>query len=285
MYVDSVLKTLARSSTDRPRMKPKRGLRLFFSVLLLLFVLTGCSTTRTTQAPRIFDFYSDTFSYPNELVWTYEYDAQGGWTTRPREPKPDYALHCFVLARSARQFLDAARFAPEQPLADQETYRGLIRRVVSSNPRKPLPENEKIVIPGYANLRQFSEVEEALLKQEAGGAWQSYFQRGHWRMIFPFSRSHQQETAEKLLARVRVGETAILHILRFPQLTINHAVLLYGAEENEAGVTFTIYDPNRPDSPGVLKYDRASRTFELPANFYFRGGRVDVYEVFRGTFY
>ncbi len=254
-------------------------------VSLLLVLLTGCSTTRSAQRPRIFDFYADTFAYPNELVWIYEYDAQGGWTTRPREPKPDYALHCFVLARSARQFFDAARFAPELPLVDQETYRRLIRRVVSSNPRKPLPGKDKIVIPGYANLRQFSEVEEALLKQEAGGAWQSYFQRGHWRMVFPFSRSHQKATAETLLERVRTGDTAILHILRFPQLTINHAVLLYGAQEDDAGVSFTIYDPNRPASPGVLRYDRATRTFELPANLYFRGGRVDVYEVFRGTFY
>jgi hypothetical protein len=252
---------------------------------VLLILLSGCATAPSAKFSRVFDFYADTFAYPNELVWVYEYDAQGNWTTCQREPKPEYAQHCFVVARVARQFLNNARFAPEQPLADQETYRRLIRKVVASNPRKSLPVGQKIVIPGYPNLRQFSEVQEALLKQESGGAWQSYFQRGHWRMIFPFNRQHQETAAEELLAKIEKGETAVLHLVRFPQLTINHAVLLYDAEETEDGIRFDIYDPNRPWAPAYINYNRAERTFYLPPNHYFRGGRVDVYEVFRGGLY
>jgi hypothetical protein len=155
--------------------------------------------------------------------------------------------------------------------------------VVATNLRRTLPSEDRIVIPGYANLRQFSEVEEALLKKEAGGAWQSYFQRGNWRMIFPFSRRHQQTAAAELLQRVRQGEATVIHVARFPQLTINHAVLLYGAEESEKGIVFSIYDPNRPQGPAVLNYDRGERTFYLPANQYFKGGRVDVYQIYHGT--
>ena len=261
--------------------------RLLWPLLLLLMltVLSGCATAPSAANRRVFDFYSDTFAYPNELVWVYEYDANGKWTTRQREPKPAYAQHCFVVARSTLQFLNHARFAPELPLADEQNYRRLIRKVVAANLRKTRPEEDKIVIPGYANLRQFSEVQEALLKEEAGGAWQSYFQRGHWRMIFPFSRHHQQATAEELLQRVHQGEPTVLHVVRFPQLTINHAVLLYGAEESENGIVFSIYDPNRPQAPAVLQYDRAKRTFYLPANLYFKGGEVDVYEIYRGLCY
>ena len=284
MYCERHLKILPESFSEEPGCAPGSR-RLLWLFLLLLALLSGCATAPSATEHRNFDFYTDSFAYPNELVWVYEYDAQGHWTTRQREPKPTYAQHCFVVARSAQQFLKHARFAPELPLADQATYRGLIRRVVATSTRKTLSEKEKIVIPGYANLRQFSQSQEALLKQESGGAWRSYFQRGHWRMVFPFSRHHQESVARELLQKVHEGETAVLHVVRFPRLTINHAVLLYGAAESESGIVFNMYDPNRPEGPAVLNYDRATRTFNLPANLYFKGGRVDIYAVYRGFCY
>ncbi len=259
--------------------------RLLWVSLLLLVLLSGCATAPAGADRRVFDFYSDSFAYPNELLWVYEYDAEGNWTTRQREPKPTYAQHCFVVARSAQQFLNCVRFALELPPADEATYRRLIRKVVATSPRTRLSDKEKIVIPGYANLREFSQFQETLLKEESGGAWQSYFQRGHWRMVFPFSRHHQESTAHELLQRVHGGETAVLHVVRFPQLTINHAVLVYDAAVSDDGITFSIYDPNRPEVPAVLNYDRATRTFNLPANLYFNGGRVDIYAVYRGFCY
>jgi hypothetical protein len=284
MYREGTLKSSAQGVTrgTGPADVPAH---LHWWLFLLLAILNGCATPPQATERRIFDFYSDTFAYPNELVWVYEYDANGKWTTREREPKPTYAQHCFVLARSALQFLNYARFAPELPIADEQSYRGLIRKVVATNLRKTPSEERKIVIPGYANLRQFSEVQGTLLKEEAGGAWQSYFQRGNWRMVFPFSRRHQQAAAGRLLQRVRQGEPTVLHVVRFPQLTINHAVVLYGAEESENGIIFSIYDPNRPQESAVLQYDRGKRTFYLPANLYFKGGEVDVYEIYRGTCY
>ena len=104
-------------------------------------------------------------------------------------------------------------------------------------------------------------------------------------MVFPFSRHHQESAARELLQRVHEGKTEVLHVVRFPQLTINHAVLIYDAAESESGITFSMYDPNRPEGPAVLNYDRATRTFNLPANLYFKGGRVDIYAVYRGFCY
>src|ERR1043166_781856 len=68
--------------------------------------LSGCATTRQQPSAhlRAFDFHKDTFSFPNELVWVYQYDTNGHWTTHNRDPKPTYAQHCFVLARTTRQF-------------------------------------------------------------------------------------------------------------------------------------------------------------------------------------
>jgi hypothetical protein len=124
-----------------------------------------------------------------------------------------------------------------------------------------------------------------LLKAESGGAWQSYFQRGHWRMIFPFSRTHQENTARALVNSLKQNRPPVVHLVRFPQLSINHAVVLFDVAETETEIRFAAYDPNKPEKPTTLTYDRARRTFNLPANDYFIGGRVDVYEIYRSWCY
>src|SRR2546430_11716 len=114
---------------------------LFRWVLLGLvsLALSSCATTRPPSASptRPFQFARDTFAYANELVWEYDVNPASRKTgVHRREPKPDYSLHCFVVARSARQFFDHARFDPALPKADRATYRHLIRQVVGRNPRK-----------------------------------------------------------------------------------------------------------------------------------------------------
>ena len=250
-------------------------------------ILTSCASSRPvgTASRHHFDFQHDTFAYANELVWEYHFDAQGKWVHRPREPKPDYSHHCFVVARSAKQFFVHARFDPSQPTADEKTYRQLIDKVVSRSPRKEMPDDKKVVIPSYADLREFSMAQEDLLKEKCGGAWQSYFQRGHWRMIWPFSRRHQKGTAEQLAAEVRQNRAPVVHLVRFPSLKINHAVVLFDATETDKEILFATYDPNSPEKPTTLKFDRTSRVFSFPTNFYFPGGRVNVYEIYHGCCY
>ena len=170
-------------------------------------------------------------------------------------------------------------------MVDEAAYRRLIRAVIRRSPRHLSGEAGKVVIPGYADLRSFSAAYEELLKAECGGAWESYVQRGHWRMIFPFSRAHQARVARQLIEKLRRQRSAVLHVVRFPQLTINHAVVAYDFSETTATIDFSVYDPNKPEQPAHLTFDRASRTFEFPTNDYFMGGRVDVYEVYRGLLY
>ena len=275
-----------RRGLERHGGATRSGFRHGVSVLFLLACVTsllcGCASPPKTisQSGRSFDFQKDTFAFPNELVWEYFYDSKGNWTSRRRSPEPTYWLHCFVLARSTRQFFLNARFEPHWPLASEETYKRLIRRVVSSNPRKGVPEDEKVAIPGYPDLRTFSQEQEELLKSECGGAWESYVQRSHWRMIFPFSRNEQSAMAEQLLKDVKQNAPLVVHILRFPQLSINHALVLYDAHETEHQIEFVAYDPNQPKAPIVLAFERNTKTFMFPANHYFPGGRVDVYEIY-----
>ena len=253
--------------------------------LVLLLVAAGCATSTTSNSSRRFSFQTDTFSYSNQLVWEYRLDPATGKTiTNKRQPPPTYAHHCFVVVRAARQFFDHARFDATLPRATN--YTQIVRKVLDRSPREPSDEAEKIVIPGYANLREFSRDHALLLQRECGGAWQSYFQRGHWRMIFPLTRRHQHRAANELLADLQQHRPQIVHIVRFPSLSINHALLVYGAERSEGQTRFLAYDPNNADSTTTLTFSETEKRFTLPANTYFpRGGRVDVYPIFTGLLY
>jgi len=255
---------------------------------LLALVLCGCAgrAAREAKFSQPFAFGEDSFSYRNDLVWVYYRDPETGeFRHKNREPKPDYTHHCFPVARSARQFFQHAKFDPMLPAADEATYRKLIRRVVKTSPRRLLKDEERIVIPGYTNLFEFSRAQGSLLKDECGGAWQSYFQRGHWRMIFPFSTQHQEKMVEQLRESLRQNRPPVVHAVRFPALTINHALVIIDAKETPDGAEFAVYDPYEPGQPATLTFNRNERQFYLPGNDYFVGGKVDIYEIYHSWNY
>jgi hypothetical protein len=239
-----------------------------------------------SRAPRRFDFMRDSFAFANELVWEYRMDATTGkMTFGRRNPKPEYAHRCFALARVARQFFYHARFAADQPVATGEIYRQRVRAVIGRHPQTPCKSGEQIVIPGFAGLREFSRAQEKLLKTGCGGAWRSYFLRSHWRMIFPFSRAHQTRTAGALAAALKKNHLPIVHLVKFPALTINHAIVLFGVTETARGWEFESYDPNNSESPEQLTFDRASQTFFLSANACWPGGGLNVSHICRSWFF
>ena len=232
--------------------------------------------------PRRFEFHRDSFAFANELVWEYRLDAATGkMASRRCEPPPAYTHRCFVLTRAARQFLYHVQFDPTRAAVPENVCRDLIRAVVGRNPRQPCAPVNRIVIPGHASLHEFSAAREHLLKTECGGAWQSYVLRSHWRMIFPISRSHQGNTAARLAAKLQKGFSPIIHLVTFPVLAINHGMVLFAATETTQGWEFSAYDPNDPVKPARLLFDRATRTFSLPANHYWAGGELNVIEIFR----
>lgn len=231
---------------------------------------------------RRFLLERDAFAYPNELVWEYHFDpATGATVSGRREPAPDYVHRCFVLVRAARQFLYHARFDGAAPRASDMAYRTLIRAVLARNPRRPSRVDDNVVIPGFAGLRELSAACASLLKEECGGAWRSYVLRSHWRVVFPVSRAHQHRTAGQLLEAVAHDRAPIVHLLQFPSLSINHGLVIFDGGRTGDGAEFLAYDPNDPERPARLAYDRERRTFSMPANHYWRGGDLNVFEIFR----
>jgi hypothetical protein len=258
-----------------------RAICFVASVLLL----GGCVHSRIPPA-RTLAYPADVFAFTNQTYWVYGRDSATGQQTHvKRDPKPDYALHCFAMARAAREFLWHARFDATAPKVDEEAYRRLVREIVGRSSRAASAEESKVVIPGYASLFDFSREYDSLLKATCGGASGSYWQRGNWRMVFPFSRSGQAREASRLLEGIRLGRPAIVHLVCFPSLTLNHAVVLFAAQEDDSSIRFQAYDPNSLAAPLSLTFDKSSRRFQIPPTHYFVGGPVNVYEVYRGICY
>lgn len=239
-----------------------------------------------TPPPGRFAFERDAFAFPNELLCEYVFHPAGGRPTMVRkEPRPEFALRCFPLLRAARQFLYHAEFRPTEPRLPEREYAARVREVLRRPPRVAAPAGRRVAIPGYEGLRSFSQDWETLLKAECGGAWRSYVLRSHWRMVFPISRAHQARTADRLAHHLAQGRPPIVHLVRFPQLTINHAMLVFGRASGPGEQRFAAYDPNDAGTPAVLTYHEATRTFSLPQNRYWPGGPLDVIEIYRSFWF
>jgi len=235
----------------------------------------------TELSNRIFQFERDTFAFPHELVWQYHFDpVTGAMTTFNTDPPPAYYHRCFVMVRSTRQFFYHARFEPNQSKTEPEVYRRLVREVVSRNPRRACAESERVAVPGFDGLRSFSRAQEPLLKAELGGPWQSYFLRSHWRMIFPMMPWHRERMANKLKHSLPKRGLTLVHLFRFPRITINHGIALYGLKESEQTLEFEAYDPNLPEHPMKLVYERQRRVFTFAPSRYWSGGELSVVEIF-----
>ena len=238
-------------------------------------------TAPAEKSVRQFCFERDTFAFAHELVWKYHFDpVTGAMTTYKTEPPPTYYHRCFVLVRATRLFFDYARFAPELPRRCEPTYRELIRKIISSNPRQKCADSDRIVIPGFDGLRAFSQTHEALLKAECGAAWESYFLRSHWRMIFKVYGRFQEKMAEKLKRSLQKRGVSLVHLFRFPRITINHGIMLYGFTESAQAIEFIAYDPNIPEHPVKLVYEKKRRVFTFAPNIYWGGGVLSVMEIY-----
>ena len=118
-----------------------------------------------------FSFSTDTFAFRNDI--------------RARNPHRDdlYANYCFVLARGLRQFFAYARFEPFAPRLSSEEYAERVRRLGTHAPWDPVPPpDDRIVIPGYADLREFSRAQEAAVKAGLGGRFWTMVNWTNWRL-------------------------------------------------------------------------------------------------------
>lgn len=253
---------------------------------VMAIVLVSCASPAPTpsHSGRTFAFERDTFAFVNNTRWAYEFIQRPDGTEEMRHTESglDHTGRCTMMSRAARQFYYAARFDGDAPVVNEAEYRKRVRAVLDTDPRRKTPVAEPITIPGFASLREMSEQREDLLKELVGDTPSGYRQRGNWRMIFGFPPEHQRRMARRLLERLAAGQHPLVHVSNFPQIDINHTVLVIDVVETPVELRFAVYDPNDARAPVPLVYDRASARFSYARTLFFPGGHANVYEVYDG---
>jgi hypothetical protein len=253
--------------------------------LLLIPLTLQAYEAPTKPAPRPFRYETDTFAFANETVWNYVNGAVLSESSRAPAQKRDYTRRCFVVTRASVQFWKFARFAPKAAPLPPDQLAARIRAVTDRSVwLSPLPREQRIVFPGYANLREISAADPSIFQANIGLGWPVYFRAGNMPIVAPVYRETEARLSDEILHDLQLGYPTIVWLYNFPNLSINHVVVVLGSGRDHNHVDFQVYDPNYTDAPKKLDYDTATRTFSYQPTFYFKGGAVDARAVYRGVF-
>jgi hypothetical protein len=241
------------------------------------------SATTARAAEPNFHFDRDTFAFANQTVFEY-HDGHASLRKKASVKRDAYNRHCFVMCRTAMQFRKFARFDPKGAPLDDASLAARVRAVTHRAAwARPLPENQRIVFPGYRNLREMSEARRELLQLNIGHGWPSYFRFSNARMMFQDGAGYQAKTHARLNAALARGEVFIGFLTTYPRLSINHSVLIYKQKSfspNPGVERYFVYDPNHPESPRELTWSPRARSFSYEKDWDFIGGSVRVYQVY-----
>jgi hypothetical protein len=249
----------------------------FFSLCVIALVVWGPGVR--AAAPTHFNWRTDTIAFSNDTVFAYGIDEAGRLTIHRRTTPARFAHRCFVLARAVLQFHKFARFAPEEKCVPEAEYKELIREVC----RVPvwMPERadaDRIVIPGYGNLNEFSRGLEYAMKETMGNWFPTYLRVGNWRMIGPFPRFGQANACAQIVRGLDRGKLEAVYLTRFPKM--NHCVILFDYHRMDGKVRFDAYDPNYPNTLSWVDYDAKEEGFDFERRWFWPGGRVNLMRVY-----
>jgi hypothetical protein len=234
------------------------------------------------SAPRAFNYATDSFAFANETVWNYV-----GGTVKTESPgarKREYTRHCFVVTRAAVQFWKFARFDPSAPPLAPGELAARIRQVTARSVWLPaLPPAQRIILPGYANLREISRAEPGIFQANIGMGWPVYFRAGNMPIVAPLGHDAEAELNREIFHDLQDKVPTIVWLYRFPSLKINHVVVVFQGSHDHAHFHYTVYDPNYADGPKKLEFDIATKTFSYQPTFFFQGGPVIARAIYRGV--
>ena len=196
-------------------------------VVWWLSAVAAFTSARASAVPSNFHFDRDTFAFANQTV--FEYHEGHASLRKPSSVKKDaYNRHCFVMCRTAMQFKKFARFDPHSAPLDDTSLSARVRAVTHRSAwEQPSSEDQRIVFPGYKNLREMSNARRELLQKTIGHGWPSYFRISNARMMFQQSARYQEETHAHLNAALARGQVFVGFLTTYPRLSINHSVLAY----------------------------------------------------------
>jgi hypothetical protein len=237
---------------------------------------------RADSAAPEFRFNRDTFAFANQTVFEY-HDGHASLRKASATKRDAYNRHCFVMSRTVVQFKNFARFEPRSNPLDDASLAARVRAVTRQAAwAKPLPENQRIVFPGYRDLKEMSKARREVVQLNIGHGWPSYFRISNARMMFQDGKGYQERTHAQLNAALARGELFVAFLTTYPRFSINHSVLIYKLKSSSPnpGDHYFVYDPNHPESPRELIWSARDRAFSYQKDWDFVGGVVRVYQVY-----
>jgi hypothetical protein len=248
-----------------------------------LSAIAVISVAPVNAAEPEFRFDRDTFAFQNATVLKYK---DGIAFFRPKseadDPANKYTRRCFVMTRVAMQFRKFARFDPHGASINDRELAARIRAVARLEPwREPLPDNRRVVFPGYASLREISKARTQVFQDSIGNGFITYFRPSNIRMVFLQSPGYQEKTHATLDAALSRGDVFVAYLSTYPKMSINHAVLIYARKESRPGdelERYFVYDPNHAEARRELTWSPRERAFAYQKDIDFIGGFVRIYQ-------
>ena len=229
-------------------------------------------------------FQNDTFAFQNATVLKYKNGLPTLQRKLASDPANQYTRRCFVMSRSVVQFHKFARFDSRGPALDDKQLARRIRAVARHRPwASALPEDQRIVFPGYANLREMSKARREVFQKNLGSGFATYFRPSNARMFFQRGREYQDKTHANLDAALTRGDLFVAYLSTYPRHSNNHAVLIYARHpgHSESGTEhYLVYDPNHVEAPRELTWSPGERTFTYQKDIDFVGGPVRIYQAY-----
>lgn len=254
------------------------------AALLALFVfpLVGRAyEPPAAPAPRPFVYPDDTFDFKNETIWNYVGGSPQPETRDQRQR--EYTGRCMVLARASVQFWKFARFDPEGVPLPPDQLASRVRQICGRSVWLPaLSPRDRIVIPGYHNLREASGKMTQVFQANIGLGWPFYFRAGNIDIAWWVTRSLEDRLNGEIYHDLQMNTPTIIWAYRFPSLKLNHVIVIYAGKRDPRGYHYLVYDTNYRDASKHLDYDPRTRTFSFEPVYYFKGGPVTVRSIYRG---
>jgi hypothetical protein len=245
---------------------------------LFLFVC-AIAVWSPTAWSKSFNFRADTFAFANQTYFDYKpLSDREIKISRRKGYVPDYSRHCFQLCRAVLQFHLFAEFRPDLPKVSESDYRKIVLRL-SRIPAWSSGPKEKVVVPGYQDLRSFSLEHTETLQRNMGLWWPSFWRLGNWRIVFPAPRSGQERMANWLRSEIGAGRIRAVYITHFKP--INHCLVIYHfTPEANGDLVFDVYDANQPGKLVHLTYRASDRSFYLDNTWYYSRGLVTALRLY-----
>ncbi len=236
------------------------------------------------RGANAFNFDRDTLAFANSTVFDYHQGKARLRKASDKESTPRYTRRCFVMCRTTVQFQKFARFDPRATPLNDEDLAKRIRQLTKHAPwQEALPPDQRVVFPGYRNLRELSHKRGWVLQKNIGLGWPTYVRIGNYRMVYKHSKDYQAYQHDEIEKALTNGQLFVAFLSDFPTLHINHAVMVYGRKRsspNDKVVRYNTYDPNHPDGPRELTWFPERRVFEFEKDEEFVGGFARVFQVY-----